>query len=141
MRSNTHAQPRPAEPVVAADQTDADEIDTGNLQRQTQLFAARHADRLASARKQLPERGRRVLDALPYLLHINSPSLPGYVGTNTPAGINYYQPSEATATAIRVVAPTHRVADPFITSQDLDALYFMGSAGSIAQTRDSDLDI
>ena len=88
----------------------------------------------------LPAKGRAVLELLPLLLHFNTPGLPCFTPSATPVGLLNFQPNSVQrkklntqySTTFRLEAPSH----PSIT-----ALFFMGSAGSIGQTRRSDIDV
>lgn len=104
-----------------------------------QAFIAQHEQRLTKIRQQLSGTHRLILDALPYLLHVNSPSLPGWT-PDAPVGIEYYQPDRPARRAIARLAPTHRPRSHNPDTQ-IDALFIMGSAGSVGQTKSSDLDI
>ena len=53
-----------------------------------QRFRDRATERLAQAHASLAPTSRLLLEALPYLLHVNSPSLPGYAGSACPSGIS-----------------------------------------------------
>lgn len=104
-------------------------------------FLVLNRDRLRRVQASLTPRQRDFLEILPLLFHINHPLLPGYVSKETPAGINDYAPTE----------PTLRAAKRMVRSFDYDrrsavrfpirALYMMGSPGTIAYTRHSDLDM
>ena len=104
-------------------------------------FLVLNRDRLRRVQASLTPRQRDFLEILPLLFHINHPLLPGYVSKDTPAGINDYGPTE----------PTLRAAKRMVRSFDYDrrsavrfpirALYMMGSPGTIAYTRHSDLDM
>ncbi|GAA4887890.1 class I adenylate cyclase [Ferrimonas pelagia] len=93
------------------------------------LSAELNRQRLAHARTQLQAHST-LLDSLPWLLHCNSPKLPGYVA-DAPYGfvqppITPCQPAEA-----------QRVSSH---SGSLLGLYTMGSTGSFGQSPDSDID-
>ena len=104
-------------------------------------FLVLNRERLRRVQASLTPRQRDFLEVLALLFHINHPSLPGYVSRDVPAGINDYSPTE----------PVLRAAKRIVRSFDYDrrsavrfpirALYMMGSPGTIAYTRHSDLDL
>lgn len=104
-----------------------------------QDFTAQHQERLKKIRLQLSGTHRLILDALSYLLHVNSPSLPGWT-PDAPEGIQCFQPDRTAHRAIARLTPTHRPRNHNPDPQ-IDALFIMGSAGSVGQTKSSDLDI
>ncbi|MCK3655753.1 adenylate cyclase [Pasteurellaceae bacterium Macca] len=81
----------------------------------------------------------QVFCLLPFLLHYNLPTLPGYV-VGAPKGIAQFQPNQQ---------QQHWLGETFLAnlSQEelssfaFDGLYAMGSTGSITQTSRSDLDL
>lgn len=99
-------------------------------------FSTLHAQRLDRARASLPGRGQRVLDMLPLLLHCNNPGLPGYTPGDTPSGILNFEIKRLP----RSVGLRWAQLKPPRTSC-ISAVYLMGSAGSIAQTTRSDIDL
>ncbi len=81
------------------------------------------------------------LQILPLLFHHNAPSLPGYMDAGTPYGIGDYRPGKATLQAAKRLVKSFqyerlRKADP-----PLQAMFLMGSIGSVAYSRHSDLDV
>ncbi len=86
------------------------------------------------------ERQRHFLEILPLLLDVNHPMLPGYVGADCPHRLQSYTPTPEAERLLHAQVRSFRwraSAQPAA----LQALYLMGSCGSIAQTADSDLDI
>lgn len=85
---------------------------------------------------------QHVFQLLPLLLHINHPSLPGYV-VNTPHGIADFVLSDYQAHFLhshdlnkhKNISKMHRAFDAIL------GVYVMGSMGTLAQTPLSDLDI
>ena len=104
-------------------------------------FLAVNRDRLRRVYANLTPRQREFLDILPLLFHINHPLLPGYVSKETPFGIDDYAPTDA---AVRTARRLCRSFDHDRRSAQryaIRALYMMGSPGTIAYSRDSDLDM
>ncbi|MEM7098775.1 MAG: hypothetical protein AAF541_10995 [Pseudomonadota bacterium] len=83
--------------------------------------------------------GRAILDVLPYLIHFNQASLPGYV-KNCPAGIETFHPTQRGYRRLRLLiqAFDERVARQ--EHRQIFGLYLMGSAGSVGQNNSSDID-
>lgn len=80
------------------------------------------------------------LHLLPLMFHVNHPSLPGYVSSRCPSGISNYRPDK------QVLDDVQKLMRGFTPPrgalhEDIHALYLMGSAGSIAFSEKSDLDI
>ena len=99
--------------------------------------------RLERATSLMPPRQQRLLELLPLLLHINHAQLPGFVDRETPAGIEHYHPPAAAIRAARSLLPNSPQLDrPADGPRDaISALFLMGSLGSLAQSRSSDLDV
>ena len=118
-----------------------DEVDIANLKRIVARFKAHHGQRLAATASALTAQRRRALSILPYLYHRNHPALPGYISPTVPAGIGEYQPTPHALRDLQVIAPGFRDQRERAGSGALQAIYLMGSSGSIAQTRASDVDV
>ncbi|HEX7037355.1 MAG TPA: class I adenylate cyclase [Pseudomonadales bacterium] len=125
-------EPHPDEP---------EEIDGAALHATIRRFREHHALRIARTGERLITRHRRVLQALPMLYHRNHPALPGYVGPDVPQGIAGFRPGRTETVALRAVARGY--VEPRLTAhrEQLDAIYLMGSGGTIGQTRGSDIDL
>lgn len=114
--------------------------DQNTIERWQQSFLSLNNQRLQAARKQLSVRQQSVLDVLPLLLHANNSRLPGYLAPDTPCGIAGFTPDREHHTALHQVARGAQLPrDP--GQRSILALYLMGSLGSIAQSRNSDLDV
>lgn len=96
--------------------------------------------RLDSARSLMSTRQRIVLELLPLLFHLNHQQLPGFVSRDTPSGVRHYHPSRQEIQTLQSVARGVGVPPGFNDKQIL-GLYLMGSLGSLAQSRSSDLDV
>ncbi|MGR8918057.1 MAG: class I adenylate cyclase [Gammaproteobacteria bacterium] len=104
-------------------------------------FLALNRDRLRRVRESLTPRQRDFLDALPLLFHINHPLLPGYVAKDTPYGIIDYAPSATSVRAARRLCRSFQYDRRTAPRFAIRALYMMGSPGTIAYSRHSDLDM
>lgn len=107
-------------------------------QRFLQLNQLRH-ERTCAA---LPERQQQFLHLLPLLFHVNHPMLPGYVSHSTPAGVYRYTPDSEQLRLAKVLARSFQYNRDLTEKRySIDALFLMGSVGTIAQSDASDLDI
>ncbi len=104
-------------------------------------FLALNRARLRRVREALGPARAEWLALLPLLLHVNHPLLPGYVGRSAPAGLPDYSPGAEALRAARRLAHGYRYRRRAYRRFALQALYLMGSAGSLGQTRESDLDV
>ena len=104
----------------------------------TQLNQARYQRTLAA----LSERQQQFLALLPLLFHVNHPMLPGYVSHHTPAGIQGYSPSKDDIRIAKSVARSFTYQRDLVAKTDaIEALFIMGSLGTIAHADNSDIDV
>ncbi|ANF62278.1 adenylate cyclase [[Haemophilus] ducreyi] len=83
---------------------------------------------------------QHVFSLLPLLLHTNCPELPAYV-KNAPSGIAQFELSAYQQAYLANLMVSDDVVEAFSSHSVFDALYSMGSTGSITQTSLSDLDL
>ena len=93
-----------------------------------------------------PAGARVILELLPLLIHINHPSLPGYVEQeNCPCGIKYMEWPSHTLKDIGSYLTSRvnlgRMQDYMPRQLEIEGLFTIGSAGSLAHTRESDYDV
>lgn len=94
----------------------------------------------------LPDRHKALFHALPYLLHVNHESLPGFVAhPDTPHGLGNYTLRPDVARALMFAFPfitdVHQFAKKnWPKRRFIDAVLLMGSVGTIAQDEQSDFD-
>lgn len=81
------------------------------------------------------------LRMLPLLLHINHPSLPGFNGSDTPAGIAGYEPDRHTLLSARRHARSLKQERRPQRYPPILGLYLIGSSGTLGQDRQSDFDV
>ena len=118
-----------------------EEIGKRDLQAVVRRFRALHEQRLKRMLGMLPPRQGEFITLLPLLFQVNHPLLPGYVSAEAPAGIAGYEPSPE---SLRVA---QKLARAFVYKAlprprlPIHGLYVMGSFGSIAYSKASDLDI
>ncbi|MEK9712813.1 MAG: class I adenylate cyclase [Thalassolituus sp.] len=114
--------------------------DLGTLENWRRNFLSLNEQKLTSAREQLSVRQQAVLNVLPVLLHANSTRMPGYVAPDTPCGITGYSPGLAEHSALHQFARGVQLPrDP--GQRCIHGVYLMGSLGSVAQSKNSDLDV
>jgi adenylate cyclase class 1 len=104
-------------------------------------FLAVNQDKLRRLYDNLSQRQCDFLDVLPLLFHGNQRSLPGYISRETPSGVCEYAPGrQARKVAARISAKFD--STPLSSQRPLiKGLYLMGSPGTIAFSKSSDLDI
>lgn len=104
-------------------------------------FKTLNMERYKRVYETLTARQRDFFDALPVLFHANHAMLPGYCGKNTPCGISSYVPTEAATKAVRRLNRSVEVDKRLSRNFTIRGLYMMGSPGTIAYSRRSDLDL
>ncbi len=94
----------------------------------------------------LPEEKRHLFHVLPFLLHINHPSFPGYVeAENAPTGLNNYNFKPVLKSALLEIFPhlselVENMRTIWPKKRMIDSVLLMGSIGSIGQNAKSDFD-
>lgn len=117
-------------------------IDRKQLAQLKQRFLTLNQNRFERACTSLSERQQQFIQLLPLLFHINHPMLPGYVSGTTPSGIYGFKPDKDILRIAKIMARSFQYTRDFSDkTPGIDALFLMGSAGSIAQSDTSDLDI
>ncbi|MBU2885534.1 class I adenylate cyclase [Gilvimarinus agarilyticus] len=119
-----------------------DGIDRKQLKRLKQRFLGLNTVRLERTRQAIGIRQQLFLDVLPVLLHVNHPMLPGYQGSDTPCGIPYFKPNSIQISAAKIITRSFELKKTFAQQElAIDALFIMGSVGTIAHSERSDFDI
>ncbi|GGY53138.1 adenylate cyclase [Bacterioplanes sanyensis] len=85
-------------------------------------------------------RQQLVLNALPLLLHINHPRLPGFIHHKVIAGISQFSATSEQQQALQQLARGISLPRSSYDAK-LHGVYLMGSVGSVAQSSSSDLDV
>lgn len=117
-------------------------VDRKQLNQLKQRFLALNQQRYQRTCAALSERQQQFLQLLPLLFHVNHPMLPGYISHSTPAGIYAYSPSADELRFAKVIARSFNYQRDLTEKKTaLDALFIMGSVGTIAQSDTSDLDV
>lgn len=104
-------------------------------------FVLINRDRLQRVCDSLSPRQQEFLELLPLLFHLNHALLPGYVSQSTPCGIADYSPSRPAVLAAKRLAKTFGFETRLQQKLAVRGLYLMGSPGTIAYSKTSDLDI
>ncbi len=84
---------------------------------------------------------RDFLTLLPLLFHVNHPLLPGYISKETPVGVPAYVPSQDTLHLAQRIARSFEFKKKAYRQFSIEAIYLMGSSGTIAYNDKSDFDI
>lgn len=116
-------------------------IDRKTLRKLRDRFLGINQQRWERARSALTYRQQMVLEILPLTFHLNHPSLPGYSDGDCPYGLSGYKPSDDELDAARRLARTFSLKDEGRRKADLEALFLMGSPGTLGHSVASDLDI
>ncbi|MCG6967968.1 MAG: class I adenylate cyclase [Chromatiaceae bacterium] len=110
------------------------------LNRIVGRFLGLRDKRLTRIRATLTHEQRSFFDLLPLLLHVNHPMLPGFVSSDTPAGVVGYRPSREQLLLARRYVRGFKDERQLNLQRPIRGLYLMGSMGSLGQTVGSDLD-
>ena len=117
-------------------------LDRKQLTQIKQRFLTLNQQRLERARLSLSERQQQFLQLLPLLFHVNHPQLPGYHSGTTPAGLFGFEPDKELLRLAKGLARSYQYKrDLNEKNLAIDALFIMGSVGSIGYSDASDLDI
>lgn len=119
-----------------------EEISLRDLRAVSERFIKLHQLKRDSIRRVLSIGQQQFLDVLPLILNANHPALPGYISGEIPAGIFAYHPDARALDAARQLNPSFN-PQPLNSSHGnaIDGLFLMGSVGSMAFTKASDIDI
>ena len=109
------------------------------LKRIVNRFLTLRDTRLTRIRATLTHEQRSFFDLQPLLWHVNHPMLPGFVSSDTPAGVISYRPTREQLLLARRYARGFK-EDKQLRECPILGLYLMGSMGSLGQTAGSDLD-
>jgi adenylate cyclase, class 1 len=118
-----------------------EDISTKDIYTLIQRFKNLNQFRLRTVQNFLQPRQRHFLDLLPLILHQNQALLPGFISTETPAGIPDYAPGKEALIAAKQFSKSYRYTRKALLNYQIEGLFLMGSVGSIAFSRTSDMDI
>ena len=120
---------------------DNGEISKKDLRLVKQRFLNLHKFKMQRALDAITPRQKIFLELLPLLFHVNHPVLPGYISSKTPAGIADYLPTKLS------IEKAKKLSKGFVYSKrarrvfGIESLFLMGSVGSIAYAKGSDMDL
>jgi len=111
-----------------------------DIQRVLQRYAQIGRQRLQRIHASLTREQDAFFTLLPLLLHVNHPALPGFVGSDAPAGIAGYVPDRDSILLARRHARSLKKEQRPQRRPPLLGLYLIGSSGTLGQDRHSDFD-
>lgn len=94
----------------------------------------------------LPDQHKPLFHVIPFLLHVNDPSLPGYIeDSSVPHGLHNYTLRPDVASALNQTFMRHEDINDYVKRiwpkrRCIESVLLMGSVGTIAQEPDSDFD-
>ncbi|MCK9605979.1 MAG: class I adenylate cyclase [Methylomonas sp.] len=118
-----------------------EEISKKDLHAVMQRFKHFNQSRLQRMRDFLQPRQYEFLHLLPLLFHQNHPLLPGFVSLETPAGIPDYLPGKQTVDTAKQFSKGFTYKRKALRKYPIQSIFLMGSVGSMAFSKDSDIDI
>lgn len=89
----------------------------------------------------LQERQQVFLQILPLLFHQNHPLLPGFISSETAAGIPDYKPNKQAIQAAKKFSKSFTYKRRALLDYPIQSIFLMGSVSSIAFSKTSDMDI
>ncbi|AQZ94054.1 class I adenylate cyclase [Halopseudomonas phragmitis] len=117
-------------------------IDRKTLSTLRKRFMTINQTRLRRVLQALSARQYNVLRLIPLLFDVNHPLLPGYVSRQTPYGLAGYSPDQEVLQGAQALTRSYSYRrHPAGFAAQIQALYLMGSGGTIGQSDQSDLDI
>jgi adenylate cyclase class 1 len=123
-------------------QVDFEGIDRKQLSKIKQYFIQLNQARYQRTLAVLSGRQQQFLALLPLLFHVNHPMLPGYISHLTPSGVQGYAPNKEDIRVAKSVARSFTYQRDLVDKSDaIEALFMMGSLGTIAHTDKSDIDV
>ncbi len=121
---------------------DFEGIDRKQLAKIKQHFSELNHERYQRTLAALSERQQQFLMLLPLLFHVNHPMLPGYISHLTPAGVQGFTPTKDDIRAAKTIARSFNYQRDLVDKDDaIEALFMMGSLGTIAHADNSDIDV
>ncbi len=110
------------------------------IKRIVARFLTLRDQRLSRILATLTHEQRGFFDLLPLLWHINHPMMPGFVSSDTPAGVAAYRPNRDQLLLARRYVRGFKDERQIHAKRPIRGIYLMGSMGSLGQTAGSDLD-
>lgn len=116
-------------------------LDRKQLKELQRRFISLNQQRLDRTLSALNYQQQRFVALLPIFFHANHPLLPGYLGHNSASGIADYKPSKIELKNVKALARSFRLAPQTGQTEDIESIFLMGSMGTIAHSRTSDIDV
>lgn len=118
-----------------------EDISKKDLHAVAQRFKYFNQLRLQRVQSFLQPRQQDFLKLLPLLFHQNHPLLPGFVSLDVPAGIPDYLPIKPTLDVAKQFSKGFVYKRKALKNYPIQAIFLMGSVGSMAFSKESDIDI
>ena len=115
-------------------------IDEKTIRSIKARFIQINQERFSSTLTLTASRHRPLIEVLPLLFHLNDKELPGNAYDDTPCGVFGFNIDPVISQARRLWKGFSLPRRPF-ASFDIEAIFLMGSCGSIAFNRNSDFDV
>ena len=106
-----------------------------------QRFLDINAERIKRIDADLRTSQREFFTLLPLFFHVNHPLLPGYVSKDTPMGIPSYTPTQDALHLAQRLSRSFEFKKKAYREFNIEAIYLMGSSGTIAYNDKSDFDV
>jgi len=116
-------------------------VDRKLLKQVRDRFLQVNADRLGKTQQGLSPRHQDILLVLPLLYQVNHPLMPGYVSRTTPVGVSGYEPDKATLSIAKSFSQTFKFKKDKRSQAQVQAIFMMGSTGTLAHSEVSDVDL
>ena len=116
-------------------------VDRKLLKTLKERFLQVNAGRLDRMLTTLGSQHRLFLESLPLLLHVNHPSLPGYVSGATPCGLSGFVPDKNHIRAAQTISRSFAYRKKAVVRDRIYSIFLMGSTGTVAHSEASDMDI
>jgi len=118
-----------------------EDISKKDLHSVVQRFKNLNLLRLQRVQSFLQPRQHAFLNILPLLFHQNHPLLPGYTSSESPIGIPDFTPDKRAIQAAKQFSKSFNYKRKALLNYPIQGIFLMGSVGSIAFSKTSDMDI
>lgn len=118
-----------------------EDISTKDLHAISKRFKNLNQLRIKHVQSFLQSRQQIFLDILPLLFHQNHPLLPGFTSSETPVGIPDFTPSKQAIHVAKQFSKGFTYKRKALLRYPIQGIFLMGSVGSIAFSKTSDMDI
>ena len=107
----------------------------------TNRFLQLNKSRLANTLELMPSRQRPFIQLMPLLFHSTDEIFPGNHSRHVPGGICNYIPDSETISQVKNIWRSYVYKDQVFQKYDIEALFLMGSCGTVAFNAESDFDV